>query len=959
MKLNQKLITFFCGGLLCFALFYEWPTSAKTAQKQFSPVASDSGRSVQLNRDIDFKVMSQLTPKGTAYSSSLAAVDKKDDLKLFSFLGATREGNDVSVSSGSPSYEVSHEKSNPRNKSAVASTFQIEVTPSFVGADNGQAFIYDENSGTSQHLRTSMPVFKAFGISLKDNSLLYSPLKNRIPSGQLFLENLKDGKATRITDDLVLEAAFSPDESKVAYTFATGSGFGLAIVDLDSEQRKELISERVLPDFFQWGSSGKEIYYFETTDESNTTGVVPHEITVKNKESKEMTQDSLPSGFPKLSPESNYLNPSSKEISSTHSEIHYPFQIVSPDKTKRVCGDNLFGNTSIQLCENNLLNQSYLSEGQLLRVTNEGIIIRSFEENRTTTDFVDWNGNKSRLAASPQVSYNLPMSATSPNSGSFLVTRSGTGYSNACTLVGSLHTGNLQFAFDMQKGGNNTPGQHVIASAEGLVVESVRTINCNSCDTEVGGCGGMPHCTTSQANGGWGNSVVIQHADTTWSRYAHMQFNSVTVQNGDTVCQGLYIGNQGGTGTSCGDFNGCGDHLHFQKQNSSGVSISASFSDVANNPLSCINYTTGSTEVSTCSTCQNGTSTLRNRDGGPPIHPPGSVVKTASNSTVYLIDSDNRKRPITSSSVLAQLYNQSTDARTSTNFTNWVITVGQDELDLYEQGGNLSAALAGNGQPFPDGKLIGLNGEVSIVTGGGKRRAFASSSTFTGLGFNFCQVVNVSQTEYNSYPAGPAVDAMPLLTSSVNVSLGPYIIGQNITGSFTIENVGYAAIPFSNLGIGGRLNGTTVYDMNFVSTTLAPGSSYTYISQPRQLTSAGTYDFFAAYQESNGHWALSVPAAPGVIRSRQITVGTGTPPPSNDNFANAQAISGTLGTVTGTNVGATKESGEPNHAGNTGGASVWYRWQPSSSGSATFATNGSNFDTLLAVYTGSSVSGLT
>src|SRR5205085_2403588 len=80
--------------------------------------------------------------------------------------------------------------------------------------------------------------------------------------------------------------------------------------------------------------------------------------------------------------------------------------------------------------------------------------------------------------------------------------------------------------------------------------------------------------------------------------------------------------------------------------------------------------------------CGSGPSTLRNIDGGPPIHPPGSLIKVSSDPTVYLIDPDNRKRPLANSNVLAQLYNQTTDARTSTNFSTWVVTVGQDELDL-------------------------------------------------------------------------------------------------------------------------------------------------------------------------------------------------------------------------------------------------------------------------------------
>jgi hypothetical protein len=81
-------------------------------------------------------------------------------------------------------------------------------------------------------------------------------------------------------------------------------------------------------------------------------------------------------------------------------------------------------------------------------------------------------------------------------------------------------------------------------------------------------------------------------------------------------------------------------------------------------------------------------------------------------------------------------------------------------------------------------------------------------------------------------------------------------------------------------------------------------------------------------------------------------------PPGNDNFANAQVISGCGGTVAGTNMLATKEPGEPNIAGDAGGKSVWYQWQAPLSGSVTMTTIGSNFDTLLGVYTGNSVSGL-
>ena len=84
-------------------------------------------------------------------------------------------------------------------------------------------------------------------------------------------------------------------------------------------------------------------------------------------------------------------------------------------------------------------------------------------------------------------------------------------------------------------------------------------------------------------------------------------------------------------------------------------------------------------------------------------------------------------------------------------------------------------------------------------------------------------------------------------------------------------------------------------------------------------------------------------------------------PPSNDNFVNAQMISGCSGSVSGTNVAATKENGEPNHEPfeNPGGRSVWYQWTAPSSTSVTITTAGSDYDTMLGVYTGNAVGSLT
>jgi len=82
-------------------------------------------------------------------------------------------------------------------------------------------------------------------------------------------------------------------------------------------------------------------------------------------------------------------------------------------------------------------------------------------------------------------------------------------------------------------------------------------------------------------------------------------------------------------------------------------------------------------------------------------------------------------------------------------------------------------------------------------------------------------------------------------------------------------------------------------------------------------------------------------------------------PPLNDAFTNCQSLSGASGHTNGYTIGATKETGEPNHNGDFGGHSIWYCWTAPASGMVSFDTTGSSFDTLLAVYTGSAVNALT
>ena len=80
--------------------------------------------------------------------------------------------------------------------------------------------------------------------------------------------------------------------------------------------------------------------------------------------------------------------------------------------------------------------------------------------------------------------------------------------------------------------------------------------------------------------------------------------------------------------------------------------------------------------------------------------------------------------------------------------------------------------------------------------------------------------------------------------------------------------------------------------------------------------------------------------------------------PSNDMFVNAIAVTGASGSTTGNSVHATTEPGEPKPAG-VGRASIWYKWTAPASGNTTITMAGSDYDTVLGIYTGNAVNALT
>ena len=132
------------------------------------------------------------------------------------------------------------------------------------------------------------------------------------------------------------------------------------------------------------------------------------------------------------------------------------------------------------------------------------------------------------------------------------------------------------------------------------------------------------------------------------------------------------------------------------------------------------------------------------------------------------------------------------------------------------------------------------------------------------------------------------------------------------------------------------------------------------VASSNGATTWGDYSSTRRHGASGNTWVATGQYKPSASAVRTYYVWFGRErdqPPFNDYFPNALTVS--TGTAAfGSNVNATKEEGEPNHCScrRTLGLVAIYT---SSSGLVTITTAGSSYDTLLAVYSGSSGQRLT
>lgn len=206
--------------------------------------------------------------------------------------------------------------------------------------------------------------------------------------------------------------------------------------------------------------------------------------------------------------------------------------------------------------------------------------------------------------------------------------------------------------------------------------------------------------------------------------------------------------------------------------------------------------------------------------------------------------------------------------------------------------------------------------------------------------------VNIADNEV--VPVLPVVTLTATDASAAETKTGETANGGTIQITRTGSTITALTVKFT---IAGTATNGTDYNSITTSVTIPAGSASVFV--PLVVK-----DDTAIESTETAIFTLASDAGYSIGSTSTGTITIADNDSSNDNFANRIALTGTSVTVTGSNALATAETGEPNNAGVSGAASVWWSWTAPSSGVVTVSTAGSSFDTTLGVYQGKAVNAL-
>jgi hypothetical protein len=199
------------------------------------------------------------------------------------------------------------------------------------------------------------------------------------------------------------------------------------------------------------------------------------------------------------------------------------------------------------------------------------------------------------------------------------------------------------------------------------------------------------------------------------------------------------------------------------------------------------------------------------------------------------------------------------------------------------------------------------------------------------------------------YPAGYNLDNIVTVGMSKNTDEMVAAYGNNI--DLFAPGFGITALNFANdtglVTVTGTSPATAFVTGSFALLKARfPGDTYRQLIN-RLLRATDRKPAFAGKAQSGGR--LNLLNAVTSTSNR----------PMNDDFATRAIVSGNVAAIRSNNAGATTEPGESALVGAPTAATLWWEWTASATAPVTIDTAGSDYDTMLAVYTGASLGALT
>lgn len=240
---------------------------------------------------------------------------------------------------------------------------------------------------------------------------------------------------------------------------------------------------------------------------------------------------------------------------------------------------------------------------------------------------------------------------------------------------------------------------------------------------------------------------------------------------------------------------------------------------------------------------------------------------------------------------------------------------------------------------YTGNNLLSLTPIASVDDVGNLRQAYVSFNAAAGVTYRIAVASQITG-DVGALRLRAELNGLPDTNAPVVSIVSPTNGFVSPTNFITVSGTAYDPTPNAsgisevsvvlNNGVGQIAFGTTNWSASLV---LPVGDSIIQVSA----------------RDFSGNW--STPRAVAVVYTPLQ--------PVNDHFVNASLLSLATNRVIVDTTSATKEYGEPNHAFNQGGKSVWWKFVPAEDGLLSLTTAGSGFDTLLGLYQGDYVNELT